>query len=51
MTDLNILVIGVIVFGLMFVGLVLTVLEFRQLSDDKIAECDSESPSATSESP
>jgi hypothetical protein len=51
MTDMNILIIGVIVFGLMFVGLVLTVLEFRQLSDDNIAECDSKSPSDTSESP
>ena len=50
MTDMNILVIGIIVFGLMFVGLVLTVLEFRQLSDDNIAECDSESPSTKSKS-
>lgn len=33
MTDMNILYIGIIVFGLMFVGLILTVLEFKQISN------------------
>ena len=49
MTDMNILVIGIIVFGLMFVGLVLTVLEFRQMSEDNIAECDSETSTPRSD--
>lgn len=38
MTDMNILVVGIVVFGLMSVGLVMTVLEFRQISEDNDAE-------------
>jgi len=34
MTDMNILLFGIVVFGLMLVGVVLTVLEFRQISSD-----------------
>ena len=47
MTDMNILVVGIVVFGLMSVGLVLTVLEFRQISEDNkaVRERDSETSS------
>lgn len=41
MTDMNILVFGVVVFGLMLIGAVLTILEFRQISADKTDESDS----------
>lgn len=44
MTDMNILVTGVIVFGLMFVGLVLTVLEFQQISKADKAREESNTP-------
>lgn len=49
MTDMSILVCGVAVFGLMLVGVVLTVLEFRQLSDADAAENDAERASQKSQ--
>ena len=48
MTDLSILVCGIAVFGLMLIGVVLTVLEFRQLSETDAAESDSELPGSKS---
>jgi hypothetical protein len=41
MTDMNILVTGIVVFGLMFVGLILTVLEFQQISKADESRSDS----------
>ena len=49
MTDMNILVVGIIVFGLMFVGLILTVFEFRQISNDMKAKGESKTPRHESE--
>jgi len=34
MSDMNLLLIGVVVFGLMLIGMVLTVAEFRSISND-----------------
>jgi len=34
MSDLNLLLFGIVVFGLMLTGVVMTVLEFRQLSKE-----------------
>jgi len=34
MSDMNLLIFGVVVFGLMLVGVVLTVAEFRHISND-----------------
>jgi len=47
MTDMNILFFGIVVFGLMSVGLVLTVLEFRQISEDTIAERERDSETSS----
>ena len=49
MTDMNILVVGIVVFGLMFVGLILTVIEFRQISNDNKARGESKTPRHGSE--
>ena len=38
MTDMNILMAGAVVFGLMVVGAILTVLEFKQISKDNKPE-------------
>lgn len=40
MTDMNILMAGAVVFGLMVVGAILTVLEFKQISKDNKPEGD-----------
>lgn len=40
MTDTTILLAGAVVFGLMIVGAILTVLEFRQISKDNEPEGD-----------
>jgi len=50
MTDINILVVGIVVFGLMLVGMVLTVVEFRRISPDNTAERDSKTSRPESES-
>ena len=34
MNDMNLLLFGIVVFGLMLIGMVLTVAEFRSLSND-----------------
>ena len=34
MSDMNLLLFGIVVFGLMLIGMVLTVTEFRRISDD-----------------
>ena len=49
MTDMNILATGVVVFGLMLVGVILTVLEFRQISTDSAAGSDSKASRPKSE--
>ncbi len=49
MTDMNILATGIVVFGLMLVGVILTVLEFRQISADSAAESDSRASRPKSE--
>jgi len=41
MTDMNLLILGVVVFGLMLTGAVMTVMEFRQLSQEEQAGADS----------
>lgn len=41
MTDMNILITGIVVFSLMFVGLILTVLEFQRISKADEAPSDS----------
>ncbi len=38
MNDMNLLLVGIFVFGLMLIGMVLTVIEFRQLSNDNSSE-------------
>jgi len=38
MSDLNLLTVGIFVFGLMFIGMVLTIAEFRQLSKNDSSE-------------
>lgn len=35
MSDMNLLLFGVVVFGLMLIGVVLTVVEFRRLANDE----------------
>lgn len=35
MSDMNLLLFGVVVFGLMLIGVVLTVVEFRRLTNDE----------------
>jgi hypothetical protein len=40
MTDMNILITGAVVFGLMVIGAILTVLEFKQISNDNKPEGD-----------
>ena len=47
MTDMNILFFGIVVFGLMSVGLVLTVLEFRQIAEDNKAERERDSETSS----
>ena len=34
MSDMNLLLFGIVVFGLMLIGMVLTVAEFRRISND-----------------
>ena len=34
MSDMNLLLFGIVVFGLMLIGMVLTVTEFRRISND-----------------
>ena len=34
MNDMNLLLVGIFVFGLMLIGMVLTVAEFRSISND-----------------
>ena len=50
MTDMNILVAGIIVFGLMLVGMILTVVEFRRISLEETNRSDSETSRLKSES-
>jgi len=38
MTDMNLLLFGIVVFGLMLTGMVLTITEFRQISNDDSSE-------------
>ena len=38
MTDMNLLLFGIVVFGLMLTGMVLTITEFRQISNDESSE-------------
>ena len=49
MTDMNILITGIVVFSLMFVGLILTVLEFQQISGSDKTGSDSDKSRAGSE--
>jgi hypothetical protein len=37
MSDMNLLLFGIVVFGLMLVGVVLTLAEFRQISNDDMS--------------
>ena len=46
MNDMNLMFIGIVVFGLMLTGVVMTVLEFRQLSEKDRAQTDSSSDSS-----
>ena len=41
MNDMTILIVGIVVFGLMLTAVVMTVLEFQQLSDQEDARADS----------
>ena len=43
MNDLSLLIIGTVVFGLMFIGMVLTVVEFRRIYEDEQAKSDADS--------
>jgi hypothetical protein len=47
MSDMSLLIFGIVVFGLMLTGAVLTVIEFHQLSDKGAAEADSQSRAST----
>ena len=47
MSDVNLMIFGIVVFGLMLTGAVLTVLEFRQISDQGAAKAGSEPDQAT----
>ena len=38
MTDMTLLLVGAVVFGLMLTGMVLTILEFRQISKNDSSE-------------
>lgn len=38
MTDMTLLLVGTVVFGLMLTGMVLTILEFRQVSKNDSSE-------------
>ena len=42
MSDTNLLLFGIVVFGLMLAGMVLTVLEFRSLSNDDSSALDTQ---------
>jgi len=48
MSDMNLLLFGIVVFGLMLAGVVMTVVEFRQLSSDKASGLDPRSDSPDS---
>lgn len=43
MSDMELLIFGVVVFGLMLTGAVMTIMEFSQLSDREAANVDSKS--------
>jgi hypothetical protein len=47
MSDMSLLIFGIVVFGLMLTGAVLTVIEFHQLSDKGATEADSHSKAST----
>jgi len=40
MSDMYLLLFGIVVFGLMLIGMVLTVAEFRRISDDDTSGLD-----------
>lgn len=46
MNDMNLMLVGIVVFGLMLTGAVMTVLEFRQLSEKDRAQTKSSSDSS-----
>ena len=52
MNDMNLLLFGIVVFGLMVIGMVLTVAEFRSLSNDEKSGFDTQpdSPGSSSQS-
>ena len=50
MSDMNLLLFGIIVFGLMLIGMVLTVAEFRRLSNDDKSGIDTQPDSHGSSS-
>jgi len=50
MSDMNLLLFGIVVFGLMVVGMVLTVAEFRSISKDDTSGLDTKSDNDSSSS-
>jgi hypothetical protein len=50
MSDMYLLIFGVVVFGLMLIGMVLTVAEFHRISDDDTSGLDTKPPSDSSSS-
>ena len=46
MNDMTILIIGIVVFGLMFTAIVMTVVEFQELSDEEESRAEARSDSA-----
>ena len=42
MSDMNLLLFGIVVFGLMFIGMVLTVAEFRRISNNDTSGSDTQ---------
>ena len=50
MSDMNLLLFGIVVFGLMLIGMVLTVAEFRRISNDDKSGSDTQPDSHGSSS-